>query len=217
MLMMMMTVMNSAAAAASASVPSVGTWSLPLVPEVFGQGSWSSVLGCVHTVVRRHHVAHGKHWQTRHGLSLLRSSLDPRRSLQTRHTLLLLLNNPLIISAKWTGDILWCLILSSLHRVGKSICPITVLTEIYLTHAWKAKNISVRTIHHWKRHFRGFLATQSGSKSKWGLWRNVQKCQHRFRWIFPHTPALTPQHAGVIDDVIIIGRRRVYCASRLHY
>ena len=22
--------------------------------------------------------------------------------------------------------------------------------------------------------------------SKWGLWRNVQKCQHRFRWVFPH-------------------------------
>jgi len=31
---------------------------------------------------------------------------------------------------------------------------------------------------------------------------------------FPQTP-VTPQHAVVIDDVIIIGRRRVYCPSTL--
>ena len=32
---------------------------------------------------------------------------------------------------------------------------------------------------------------------------------------FPMDFLLTPQHAVVIDDVIIIGRRRVYCASTL--
>jgi len=43
------------------------------------------------------------------------------------------------------------------------------------------------------------------------MYKNVNTISDR---IFPHTP-VTPQHAGVIDDVIIIGRRRVYCTITL--
>ena len=72
---------------------------------------------------------------------------------------------------------------------------------------FRSDNISLETSFSW-------LSDDIGSKSKWGLWRNVQKCQHHFRWIFPHTP-VTPQHAVIINDVIIIGRRRIYYTSTL--
>ena len=46
-------------------------------------------------------------------------------------------------------------------------------------------------------------------KSKWGLWRNVQKCQHRFRWIF-RTRHIMPSLS--MTSLSLAG---VYCASRL--
>jgi len=38
------------------------------------------------------------------------------------------------------------------------------------------------------------------------MYKNVNTISDEFF----HTP-VTPQHAGIIDDVIIIGRRRIYC------
>jgi len=83
---------------------------------------------------------------------------------------------------------------------------------MYSTRVWKVKNISIRTIYRWKRRFLGFLTTQSGSKSTWGLWRNVQKCQHHFRWIFRtcHWRHSTPSLS--MTSLSLAG---VYCASTL--
>jgi len=49
-----------------------------------------------------------------------------------------------------------------------------VRREMYSTRVWKVDTISVRTKYCWKRRFIGFL--MSFSRSKWGLRRNVQKC-----------------------------------------
>jgi len=136
----------------------------------------------------------------------------------------------IFISAKWTewtGDILWCfdsVCHQSINRLRRHRC--TRRRKIYLPDNCFNRNIFDSCVKSWE-YFRSdniSLATSFSwlsddkvrFKIEMGLWRHVQKCQHRFRWIFPHknTP-VTPQHAVVIDDVLIIGRRRIYCASTL--
>jgi len=51
-----------------------------------------------------------------------------------------------------------------------------VCRDMYLTRVWKVDSISVWTRYCWECHFIGFLKIQSGSRSKWGFRRNVQKC-----------------------------------------
>jgi len=51
-------------------------------------------------------------------------------------------------------------------------------------------------------------------KIEMGVAKKCTKISTPFQMDFPHMP-VTPQHAVVINDVIIIGRRHVYCASKL--
>jgi len=51
-------------------------------------------------------------------------------------------------------------------------------------------------------------------KIEMGVVKKCTKMSTPFPVDFPYT-TVTPQHAVVIDDFIIIGRRRIYCASIL--
>jgi len=55
-------------------------------------------------------------------------------------------------------------------------CPGQPGWAVTATRAWKVDNISIWTIYRWSLCFIGFLTIQSGSRSKWGFRRNVQKC-----------------------------------------
>jgi len=83
-LMTMMMVMNKATAA-SASQSLADTSPLPVVQEVFGRGSLSSVTGRVDIEAELHHAARGTRSQTHRVLSWRHSSLDQRHLLHT-HT-----------------------------------------------------------------------------------------------------------------------------------
>jgi len=49
-------------------------------------------------------------------------------------------------------------------------------TDRWSTRVWKVHNISLRRLHRWILCRIGFLIIQLGSRSKWGLTRNVHEC-----------------------------------------
>ena len=114
----------------------------------------------------------------------------------------------IFISTKWTK---WNWRIYCFHFC-LSVCLCTLspgwndvsFAEKCIRLVWKVDSISVQTRYCWKRCFIGFLTIWSGSRSKWGFRRNVQKCNiYITKWIYHNTPCS-------VDVMATIGQYTVY-------
>ena len=78
-----------------------------------------------------------------------------------------------------------------------------LLSKNVLDFYMKVDNISVRTIYRWKHHFIGFLAILSGSRSKQGFTRNMQKCNSCYTQKI--SPNCTLQRDDVMATIMVTG------------